>query len=174
MFYPTGANCYKKCYPSFPCIGPQGPTGATGATGPTGATGAAPDTSFASYFNYLALFSDGEQIPLITNTADPTGQITLINNTQVSLPPGYYLISYHATVFLRSAGFMQVTPSYNGAPRVEVGIYFRTTQPSTAGGSNTIIIAVPSNTIFTLTYNSNVASEEGAATLSIVKLREFT
>ena len=154
--------------------GAQGPAGNTGATGPTGAQGpggVVPPSSFASYFNYAMIFADGAQIPLSVITEDPTGQIALANGTQITLKPGYYLVSYHVSVYLRSAGFMQVTPSYNGAPHLELGIYSRTSEASTVGGSNTIVISVPSDTNFTLTYNSNAMSVEGAATVSVVKLQ---
>lgn len=71
---------------------------------------------------------------------------------------------------------MQITPSYNGRPRLELGIYFKTgTNQTSAYGSNSIIIEVPSRTLFSLTYNSDTASTEGAATVAIVKLnREIT
>ena len=70
------------------------------------------------------------------------------------------------------AGYMQITPFYISTSHLELGIYFLTPEGrSTANGSNTIIIYIPEKTNFTLTYNSNVSSRDGAATLSILKLQ---
>ena len=66
---------------------------------------------------------------------------------------------------------MQITPAYNGTSHLEYGIYFKTnTDASSAYGSNSIIIYVPSQTVFTLNYNSNVTNRSGAATIAIIKL----
>ena len=66
---------------------------------------------------------------------------------------------------------MQITPSYNGTSRLEYGIYFKTnTASSSASGSNSFIISVPSQTNFTLTYNSSVGNRSGAATVAVLKL----
>ena len=103
--------------------------------------------------------------------ADTTGNIALANNTQIVLAPGYYFISYSVSTILDNAGYMQITPSYNGSPHLEYGVYFKTnTDSSSAYGSNAIIIYVPTQTNFTLTYNSNVANRSGAATVAVLKL----
>lgn len=66
---------------------------------------------------------------------------------------------------------MQVTPFYNGAPHIEVSIYFKTGfDVTSAYGSNSIIINVPEQTRFSLTYNSSVRSSDGAGTITVVKL----
>lgn len=156
-------------------IGPTGPAGATGPAGPTGppgATGSVPDNTFASFATYGLRFVNGTPIPLGTVTADPTGQIVLSQPTQITLAPGYYFISYHVSAILAKPGYMQITPSYNGSAQLLYGIYFRTgTANSSAAGSNALIIEVPSQTVFSLTFNSNVSSTEGAATIAILKLR---
>ena len=165
---PTGAN------------GPTGPTGATGSTGPTGATGPtgstgpageAPDDVFASFATFAIPFTNATQIPLGTSTADPTGQIVLSDPTHIDLAPGYYLISYHVSSILSTPGYMQITPYYNGSSHIEYGIYFRTASNyTTAYGSNSIIIDVPEQTRFSLTFNSPVTNTEGTATITVVKL----
>ena len=165
---PTGATG------STGATGPTGATGATGsngATGPTGATGAAPEDVFASFATFALQFVNATQIQMGTSTADPTGQIVLTDLTRIALAPGYYLISYHVSAILATPGYMQITPSYNGSPHIEYGIYFKTgTDYTSAYGSNSIIIEVLQETFFTLTYNSNVSSSEGTATIAIVKL----
>lgn len=89
-----------------------------------------------------------------------------------SLAPGYYLVSYHVSTLLSTPGYMQVTPSYNGASHIEFGIYFKTTgNVASAYGSNSIIIDVPAETTFTLTYNSNVVSSDGTVTITFLKLQ---
>ncbi|MDY3617828.1 MAG: hypothetical protein SO058_02305 [Agathobaculum sp.] len=148
--------------------GSTGPTGMTGATGPAGA---APEDVFASFATFAIAFTNGSQIPLGTITADPTGQIVLTDTTRITLAPGYYLLSYHVSAILREAGYMQITPFYNGSSHIEYGIYFKTGSPVTSAyGSNAIIIYVPEQTRFSLTYNSNTVGTDGTATVSVVKL----
>ncbi|MFQ8599264.1 MAG: hypothetical protein ACLSAP_00785 [Oscillospiraceae bacterium] len=150
-----------------------GPTGATEQqpVGPTGATGAAPSDIFASFVTFAVQFTDAALIPFSTSIADPTGQIVLTDATHIDLAPGYYLISYHISTLLSTPGYMQVTPFYNGAPHIEVGIYFKTGfDVTSAYGSNSIIINVPEQTRFSLTYNSNVRGSDGAGTITVVKL----
>ena len=151
--------------------GATGATGPTGSTGPTGATGAPPPDVFAAFATFAIPFVNAAQIPLGTVTADPTGQIVLTDNTRITLAPGYYLISYHVSTLLSTPGYMQITPFYNGASHIEYGIYFKTgLNVTSAYGSNSIIIYVPAETRFSLTYNSNVQSSDGTATITVLQL----
>lgn len=151
--------------------GATGATGPTGSTGPTGATGAPPPDVFAAFATFAIPFVNAAQIPLGTVTADPTGQIVLTDNTRITLAPGYYLISYHVSTLLSTPGYMQITPFYNGASHIEYGIYFKTGfNVTSAYGSNSIIIYVPAETRFSLTYNSNVQSSDGTATITVLQL----
>ena len=139
---------------------------------PQGEPGSTAPQSFASFFNYGIIFNNGSQLPFYPIVTDTTGQIEQVSQEQISLEPGYYLISYHVSAILSQSGYMQITPSYNSTSHLETGIYFLTPEGrSTANGSNTIIIYVPEKTNFSLTYNSNVSSRDGAATLSILKLQ---
>lgn len=129
------------------------------------------EDSFASFVTFEIQFTNGQPILLGTGTADSTGNITLENNTQVVLKSGYYQVSCSVSAILDKAGYMQITPSYNGASHLEYGIYFKTdTDASSACGSSFFIIAVPEQTNFTLTYNSDVENRSGAAMLTFLKL----
>ena len=139
---------------------------------PQGESGDTANQSFASFFNYGTLFNKGSQLPFYPVVTDTTGQIVQVSQQQISLETGYYLVSYHVSAILSEAGYMQITPFYISTSHLELGIYFLTPEGrSTANGSNTIIIYIPEKTNFTLTYNSNVSSRDGAATLSILKLQ---
>ncbi|HIT53049.1 MAG TPA: collagen-like protein [Candidatus Fimivicinus intestinavium] len=152
--------------------GPPGPQGDQGPPGPQGEPGNVPEDIFASYATFMIQLINGEQIPFGTMTADPTGNIVLNDSRRIALMPGYYQINYHVSAILRTAGYMQVTPSYNGAPHLEYGIYFRTSvDNASANGSASLILEIPVPTEFTLTYNSNSVSVEGAGTITVVKLR---
>ena len=173
--------------------GPQGPTGPTGAqgptgstgpqglqgvpgpqgpTGPTGAQGAVPDDSFASFANYQMQLTPNSLIVLFPDITDSTGNIAAVDSTHIRLEPGYYLISYEVSVLFSSANYMQVTPSYNGAPHLETGIYFATrTNGSSACGSSFLILYAPSSTEFSLTYSGSAEGRDGQVTLTILKLR---
>ena len=106
-----------------------------------------------------------------TSLADPTGQIVLSDLTHIDLAPGFYLITYHVSCILGTPGYMQITPYYSGNSHIEYGIYFRTAANyTTAFGSNSIIIDVPEQTRFSLTFNSAVTNTEGTATIAVVKL----
>ena len=138
---------------------------------PEGSEGAPAEDVFASFATFEIQFVNGQPILLGTVLADPTGNIELINSNSIVLMPGYYFITYSVSAVLDNAGYMQITPSYNGSAHLEYGIYFKTNvTSSSAYGSNSIIINVPMQTNFTLTYNSNVSSRSGAATISILKL----
>lgn len=138
---------------------------------PQGEAGAAAEDVFASFGIFEVQFVNGQQIPLGTFLADTTGNIEIEDFTRIVLMPGYYLITYSVSTILDNAGYMQITPSYNGSAHIESGIYFKTnTDASSAYGSNSIIISVPSQTNFSLTYNSNVSNRSGAATVTVLKL----
>ncbi|TCL43752.1 collagen-like protein [Harryflintia acetispora] len=157
--------------------GAAGATGVTGPTGPTGATGTVPGDSYASFINFGASFADATLIPMRMAVADPAGNITMADPSRVSLAPGVYAISYEVSTLLDAPGFIQVTPYYNGASHIEYGIYFMTgtgTGRSSANGAVSLIIEVPAQTIFNLTFNSPVRATEGALTMVITKLRSGT
>ena len=124
---------------------------------------------------YMAQYTNGSQIPMFTSIADPTGQIVQANSTTVDLASGYYLVSYDVSALLDPAGYMQVTPSYNGTSHIEFGLYFKTAADNvSAYGSISFIIYVPAPTTFTLTYNSPSTSTEGTLSLVFVKLNRTT
>ena len=150
------------------CSGPQGPQGEPGPQGPPGEPA---QDCFTSFFMFERRFENGRPIPLLPGTEDPTGSIVLADETRIELAPGYYCISFSVSAILEEAGYMQVTPAYNGSSNLLYGIYFKTGAAlSSAYGSNSIIIHVPETTSFSLTYNSNVADRSGAATVSVIRL----
>lgn len=147
--------------------GPTGPIGATGATGPRGIE----TQSFASFADFARAFENAQPMPLYQSIADTTGNITSTSTTSLLLQPGFYQISLEVSTILSTAGYMQITPAYNGAPHIEFGIYSRTGSPqNTAEGSSHFIVEVTQATPFTVNYNSNVANTDGQLTLVIVKL----
>ena len=113
---------------------------------------------------------DGKRVALPRVTGPAEMHFYKITSMK-DVAPGYYDISFHVSTVLDNAGYMQVTPFYNGSPHLEYGIYFKTNGDlSSAYGSNAIIIYVPTQTSFTLTYNSNVENRSGAATVAVIKL----
>ena len=67
---------------------------------------------------------------------------------------------------------MQVTPFYNGSAHLEYGIYFMTgAGRSSAFGSVSFLVVVPTETSFTLTFNSPARATECTLTMVIFKLR---
>mgnify|MGYP000308901508 FL=1 len=93
------------------CSGPQGPQGEPGPQGPPGEPA---QDCFASFFMFERRFENGRPIPLLPGTEDPTGSIVLADETRIELAPGYYCISFSVSAILEEAGYMQVTPAYNG------------------------------------------------------------
>ena len=154
---------------------PAGLTGysrAAGAHRPHRAQGAVPDDSFASFANFQMQLTPNSLIVLFPDITDSTGNIAAVDSTHIRLEPGYYLISYEVSVLFNSANYMQVTPSYNGAPHLETGIYFATrTNGSSACGSSFLILYAPSSTEFSLTYSGSAEGRDGQVTLTILKLR---
>ena len=90
----------------------------------------------------------------------------------MTLAPGTYFITYHASAVLESAGYFQITPAYNGSAVLEYGAYDRVDSGGVGvSGSGAFIAVVPAQTQFTLNYNSNAASRDGAVTMVILGLR---
>ena len=157
--------------------GEAGATGATGATGEkgdtgaTGATGTPALNSFASFYAFQQLFNQGTQIPLVEDVYDSEGNIEQTSNTVITLKPGYYLVSYKVSGIFQNANYMQVTPSYNGTPQLQYGVYFATsTNGSSATGSSTFIINASSETQFFLTYSGSANARDGEVNITILKL----
>lgn len=154
--------------------GTQGAAGATGPTGATGATGAAPDDVFASFGNYLGLFTVNQPIPLLPGISDPTGHITGASNfLSVTLAPGTYFVTFSVSVVFPSPNYMQVTPVYNGTPNLGVSVYFATAaNGSTANGTAAFFVAAPSGTTFSLQYNGSANGRDGHLTLTFIKMNQ--
>ena len=127
---------------------------------------------FASFIDLSEVFTNGSLITLYPVVTDPTGQIASTDLTHIQLAAGYYLVSYSVSAVFRAAGYMQVTPFYNGVSHLETGVYFAT---SVAGesvcGSAHFVLEAPAPTAFTLTYDGPVEGIEGTMTLTFLKLR---
>ena len=168
----TGATGPAGPAGSTGAAGVTGATGPTGPTGPAGPTGSLPNQAFASYYTYGAALTRGNMIPLFASVSDTTGNITQTDSTQITLQSGVYLVSYSASVVFRSANYMQVTPSYNGAAHLETGVYFAANADgSSASGSAHFIIDAPGNTVFYLTYSGSADAIDGQVTLTFLKLQ---
>lgn len=172
---PTGATGTTGATGMTGATGITGPTGVTGATGSTGATGAdgvVPEDSFASFYALQLPLTSGMTIPLFESIPDTTGNITQSSQEQITLQPGYYLVSYKVSALFSTANYMQITPSYNGSAHLESGIYFATTtNGSSAAGSAFFIIEAPSETVFSLTFSSSGSATGGDVNVTFLKLR---
>ena len=156
-------------------VGPQGPQGEVGPQGDPGPQGPPGPSTFASYNNYEATFTNGNLVPLQAVTADTTGNITLQDGNKILLEPGYYNIFYGISTILDNAGYMQVTPTYNGTSHLDDGIYSKVGSPGvTAWGAHGLILYAPSQTSFTLTFNSDTTARSGDASVTILKLERDT
>lgn len=152
--------------------GPEGPQGIQGEQGPEGPPGPVPEDVFASFLTFGASFTDQSLISLFPAVTDPTGQITAVDSEHIHFSEGYYLISYSVSAVFRSANYMQVTPSYNGTPHLETGVYFATrADGSSAAGSAHFIMRVPAETTFTLYYAGSGEAFEGSVKMTALKLR---
>ena len=110
-------------------------------------------------------------IVLYPSVTDITGNISENGYTQITLTAGYYLVSYSVSGVLRNAGYVQVTPYYNGATHLETGVYFATSaNGSSAAGSAHFILEAADDTTFSLTYSGPTQVINGAATITFLKL----
>ena len=145
--------------------GPEGPAGPQGEQGPAG-----PDL-YASFVAYMQQFANGSPISFTQAVADPTGHISQPSATQVALAPGTYFVTYHVSAVLEAAGYLQITPFYNGAAFLEYGVYGRVSSASVSvSGSAAFIAVVPAQTVLTLNCNSSAAVRDGAMTMVILGL----
>ena len=141
------------------------PRGETGTAGPSG-----PDI-YASFVTLMVPLPDGSPIPFATGTADATGHIVQTSGTQITLLPGTYLVTYHISAILLTAGYLQITPAYQGRGFLEYGVYSRTAENNASvSGSASFILTAPEETVLTLNSNSNAVAREGAMTMVILKL----
>ena len=103
---------------------------------------------------------------------DPTGNITQSNTQSVLLTAGNYLVSYSVSATLAQPGYIQVTPSYDGTPHLEYGVYFATTaNGSSAVGSAHFILPAAGNTVFTLNYAGSLQASNGEVKVTFLRLR---
>ena len=145
--------------------GPEGPAGPQGEQGPAG-----PDL-YASFVAYMQQFANGSPISFTQAVADPTGHISQPSATQVALAPGTYFVTYHVSAVLEAAGYLQITPFYNGAAFLEYGVYDRVSSANVSvSGSAAFIAVVPAQTVLTLNCNSSAAVRDGAMTMVILGL----
>ena len=152
--------------------GPQGEQGPAGPQGPQGEPGTCTPDEYASFSTFMQQFVNRQPISFKTAVADPTGHITQNSGTQVSLSPGTYLIHYNVEAVLETAGYLQVTPSYNGQGQLPYGVYSRTADDNvTVSGSSSFIAEVPAATTLTLNVNSSAATRDGTMTMVILGLR---
>ena len=152
--------------------GPAGPQGPEGPQGPQGEPGSCTPDEYASFSTFMQQFVNGQPLTFKTAVADPTGHITQSSGTQVSLSPGTYLIHYNVEAVLETAGYLQVTPSYNGQGQLPYGVYSRTADDNvTVSGSSSFIAEVPAATTLTLNVNSSAATRDGTMTMVILGLR---
>ena len=148
------------------------PRGKPGPAGPQGEQGPAGPDSYASFVSYMQQFVNGTPISFTQAAADPTGHISQSSATQVALEPGTYFVTYHVSAILEAAGYLQVTPAYNGSAFLEYGVYDRVNSASVSvSGSAAFIAVVPAQTVLTLNYNSSAAARDGAMTMVILRLQ---
>ena len=116
-------------------------------------------------------FANGSPISFTQAVADPTGHISQPSATQVALAPGTSFVTYHVSAVLEAAGYLQITPFYNGAAFLEYGVYDRVSSASVSvSGSAAFIAVVPAQTVLTLNCNSSAAVRDGAMTMVIMGL----
>ena len=151
--------------------GSAGPQGEQGPAGPQGEQGPAGPDLYASFVAYMQQFANGSPISFTQAVADPTGHISQPSATQVALAPGTYFVTYHVSAVLEAAGYLQITPFYNGAAFLEYGVYDRVSSASVSvSGSAAFIAVVPAQTVLTLNCNSSAAVRDGAMTMVILGL----
>ena len=93
----------------------------------------------------------------------------------MTLQPGTYFVTYNISAILEAAGYLQVTPSYNGRAFLEYGVYDRVADASAGvSGSGSFLAVVPEVTTFTLTCNTSAAVRDGAMTMVILGLATGT
>ena len=110
-------------------------------------------------------------LDLLPDITDPTGQITQADSQRIALQPGYYLVSYKVSAIFTSPNYLQVTPSYNGASRLEYGVYFAANSAGfSACGSGLFIIRAPAATVLTFTYSGSADARDGETNVTILKL----
>ena len=116
-------------------------------------------------------FGNSTPISFFNAVTDPTGHITQPSVTQVTLQPGPYFVTYNVSAILEAAGYLQVTPSYNGRAFLEYGVYDRVADASVGvSGSSSFIAVIPEGTTLTLTCNTNAAVRDGTMTMVILGL----
>lgn len=151
--------------------GPAGPQGEQGPAGPQGEQGPSGPDLYASFVAYMQQFANGSPISFTQAVADPTGHISQPSATQVALAPGTYFVTYHVSAVLEAAGYLQITPFYNGAAFLEYGVYDRVSSANVSvSGSAAFIAVVPAQTVLTLNCNSSAAVRDGAMTMVILGL----
>lgn len=93
--------------------GPMGPKGDTGARGPAGPPGYPQNSIFASFQGQELILPEKAHLPLKTEIPDTTQNISLCDNSSITLTPGYYFISYYITALMNRHCSIRLTPVLN-------------------------------------------------------------
>lgn len=126
---------------------------------------------FASFLATGRTLPNDTDLPLSEVIADPTGNIKPTTATAITLQPGYYKINYFVSASLAEAGYLQVTPVYNGAAHLEYAALDNTTTDNELAIMNrSFIIQVPVATSLYFVINGTGTATNANVSLTIEKL----
>ena len=151
--------------------GPQGPRGEQGARGPAGPPGYPQTSSFASFLGQGLFLPEDASLPLKTEIADCTQNISLCNEYTVSLSPGYYAICYYISTVMKRRGFIKLTPIFNDCTQEAYASYARSSkQNETLALTRYFIVKIPDTSSLFFAWESSGGSSNINMNLSIEKL----
>ena len=160
--------------------GPQGPQGATGPQGlrgdpgergPAGPAGYPQNSIFASFSGQNLVLSENAILPLKTDIADITENISLSDDYSVLLTPGCYSIYYYISTAMKRHGLIKLTPILNGCAQTAYSACAEAVRRrEMLVLSRYFMIEIPCESALLFAWDSSVDACEVSMNLSVEKL----
>lgn len=150
-------------------IGPTGPAGEAGAVGPTGPVGPAGPTATAenalAYTIEATIVAPEDAVPLTTAVINsPSGDITQTGDTEFTLAPGTYYMSFESDTAAVGQGGVAVAVGGDVLP------YAQTTARDTVRSTVTTILTLGETATLSFINNTDNDVTYTFTTVSIIKL----
>ena len=150
-------------------IGPTGPAGEAGAVGPTGPVGPAGPTATAenalAYTIEATIVAPEDAVPLTTAVINsPSGDITQTGDTEFTLAPGTYYVSFESDTAAVGQGGVAIAVGGDVLP------YAQTTARDTVRSTVTTILTLGETATLSFINNTDNDVTYTFTTVSIIKL----
>lgn len=117
------------------------------------------------------ILPENASLPLKTDIADITQNITLCNDYSITLTPGYYVVYYYVSSVMKKHGFSKLTPIFNDCVQTAFSACAETAKrKEMLVLSRYFIIEVPEHSSLFFVWDSSAGAAKINASVSVEKL----